>query len=182
MQKKNRVPQDKLYQLKPQLYSLSSVNYSFQDLLDLFKQHLGDYPGTLLQKPVAIEYLSLKENILLAYSIADPKNKYKEQIIEDTFEKSGIDLNHLSSIPLADLPLETILKVQLVTHFLCQTKIILLDNWIAKLPEEDMKEVTLFLKHICRQQGCAILIYTSNNTVMKQCDETIYLDSFLSVS
>ena len=182
MQKNDRQKHDTLHQLKPQLYSILSTNYSFQGLLDLFKQQLGDYPGTLLQKPVAINYLSIKENVLLAYSIAHPKNKSNERIIEDAFEEAGIDLNDLSSRSLTDLPLETVLKVQLITHFLCQTKIILLDNWVAKLSEDDVKELTLFLKRLCQQQQCTILIYTSNPAVAQRCEEILYLDSLLSVS
>lgn len=182
MQKNDRQKHNTLHQLKPQLYSILSTNYSFQEILDLFKQQLGKYPGTLLQKPVAINYLSIKENVLLAYSIAHPKNQSKERIIEDTFEDAGIDINYLSSIPLTDLPLESVLKVQLITHVLCQTKIILLDNWVTKLSEEDVKELTLFLKRICQQQQCTILIYTSHHAVAQQCEEILYLDSLLSVS
>ena len=182
MQMKNHTQLDKLHHLKPQLYSISSANYSFQNVLDLFKQQLGRYPGTLLQKPVALDYLTIKENVLLAYSIVYPKNKHKEQTLEDAFEEAGIDLNDLSSVPLADLSLETVLKVQLITHFLCQTKFILLDNWVTKLPEEDVQEIILFLKHICQQQQCTILIYTSNHAITQRCEENILLDSQLSVS
>ncbi|MBM6614406.1 hypothetical protein JTF06_05830 [Desemzia sp. RIT804] len=182
MQKKESIPQDKLQQLKPQLYAISSTKFPFQKVLELFKQQLGMYPGTLLQKPIVIDYLSVKENILLAYSIAYPKNKHKEQILEDAFEEVGIDLDDLSAIPLIDLSLETVLKIQLITHSLCHTKIILVDNWLSNLPEEDVKEITLFLKYICQQQKCTILIHTSNNTIVQKCDETIFLDPLLSVS
>lgn len=183
MSKKNHIIHDQLQQLKPQLYSISSDDYSFQEILDLFKQQLGEYPGTLLQKPIAVDYFNIKENILLAYSIARPKNKNKEQIIEDAFEEADIDLNDLDpTISLGDLPLEMILKIQFITHFLCQNKIILLDSWINKLPDEKIKEITLFFKQICQQQKCAILIYSSNHTIIQRCDETLYLDSLLSVS
>lgn len=178
MQQKNRTNQNVSDRLAPRLYSIPSMDYSFYEVLELMKQQLGEYPGTLLQKPVAVDYLSLKENILLAYSIVYPTHTHIEQTLEDAFEEEGIDLNDLSSIPLADLSLQAILKIQLITLFLCQIKVILLDDWVSDLPEEDARQIMLYLKRVCQERGCSILIYTSNPTIVKQCDETICLDNF----
>lgn len=176
MQRKQPTQYTQMSQLKPQLYALQAKQCTFSSILMFFKKSFGFYPGTLLTEPVAFGYLTIKENILLAYSIAHPKHRNKETFIMDELENSGVDIEYISTHHFSSLPLHTSLDMQLFIHYLCETKIILVEDWINDLPDDELKTFILLLKNLCYKQDVTVLINSTHEKVRERCDEILSLD------
>lgn len=178
MRKESSILEIQLPKLKAQLYAIQSGNYSFDTVLTLLKKRYGYYPGTLLKDPIAFDYLTIKENILLAYSIAYPKQRNKERTVMDVLENSGVDVEYISTHPFSALQLHSSLNMQLLIHYLCDTKIILVENWVSEMPDDELKSFILLLKNISYKKDVTILIDSNHERIKERCDEVLSLNDY----
>lgn len=167
-----------LPQLKAQLYAIQSDPYDFATVLSLLKKEYGFYPGTLLKYPVALDHLTIKENILLAYSIAHPKKRNKERIVMDLLENNGVDIDYISNHSFSALPMHSSLNIQLLIHYLCGTKIILVEDWINELSDYELTSFLLLLKNICSKQDVTVLIDSLHPRIKDRCDDILPLKDY----
>lgn len=165
--------------LKPQLYAIQLKPYDFETVLLLFKEKYGLYPGTLSKQPVVFDHLTIKENILLAYSIAHPKQRNKERTVIDLLENSGVDVDYISTHPFSDLPMHASLNMQLLIHYLCGTKLILVEDWVNELPDEELRSFLLLLKNVCLKQEVTILVDSSQSRIHSRCDQVLSLIDYI---
>lgn len=162
--------------MKPQVYAVQSEQFTFAEILTLIQKKIGYYPGTLLKNPIAFEHLTIIENILLAYSIAYPKKRNKEQEVIDLLESNDIDVDYISNQRFDSLSLHTSLNLQLCIHYLCNTKVILVGDWVNQLEAYELKSIILLLKNICHKQEITVLINTNDEKVQEYCDNVLRLD------
>lgn len=182
MRKKQTTKTMQHFKLKPKLYAIQTEKYDFSTSLVLLEKQLGFYPGTLLRNPIAFDHLTILENILWAYAIAHPKQRNKERIVTDMLEEHSIDIDFISNHSFHDLSLHTSLNMQLFIYFLCDTKVILVDDWLNHLPDYELNNMILLFKSICQKQDVTILLYTEDERVKARCDEFLFLDELYKKS
>lgn len=167
------------FKLKPQLYAVQTEKYDFSASLALLEKQFGFYPGTLLSNPIAFDHLTILDNILWAYAITHPKERNKKRIVIDLLEDNRVDIDFISNHSFNELSLQTSLNMQLFIHFLCNTKVILVDDWLSRFPDYELKSMILLFKSICQKQGIPILIHTNDERIKERCDDFLFLDEFI---
>lgn len=166
----------KLYTLFSEAEDLQSI---FSDVFNLMKKNTGTAPGTVLKESATLDHLSIKENFLLAVSLAYPRKRDADLLVSDALEE--LDISTLqANDPFSSLQLEKSIQLQLQINFICNKSIIIIDDWLENEPHSVQEEWLTLLKHLAKEKECTFIVLTTDNTIEALGDFTVSLEDFHS--
>lgn len=160
--------------LTPDTGKVSLVETNINSLKQSNKDHFrGNHIGHIFQQFNLINYLSVKENILLPTVINNKRKQYEAQNQE--FEKicQGLGIKELLDKKVSELSVGQQQRVAVARAFIGGPEIIIADEPTSALDEDNKNK---FIDELIKQSGDKTIIFVSHDkTLQKHFDRSINL-------
>lgn len=160
--------------LTPDTGKVSLVETNINSLKQSKKDHFrGNHIGHIFQQFNLINYLSVKENILLPTVINNKRKQYEAQNQE--FEKicQGLGIKELLDKKVSELSVGQQQRVAVARAFIGGPEIIIADEPTSALDEDNKNK---FIDELIKQSGDKTIIFVSHDkTLQKHFDRSINL-------
>lgn len=153
--------------IKPKtIYTFSAKQMELPSLMKQLKSQSGFFPGVFTKETTFIEYLTIRENMLVALSLAsDQPKRTLDLMVNEILEELNIP-DSLANQPFNTLSLELSLQLQLQLNVLCNKKIILVDDWLKYESESEKQDWLFLFRHFARTKGCSFILFTSDEKLL----------------
>lgn len=151
------------FSIKPKtIYSLSAKEVDFSILMKQFNRQLGFFPGVITKDETFIDYLTVRENMLLVLSLASNQMKRSlDLVVNEVLEELDIP-DSLADQPFKALPLNLSLQLQLRLNELCNKKVILVEDCFSFETASSKQDWLLSLRYYARTKGFSFILVTSD--------------------
>ncbi|SDQ16553.1 hypothetical protein LHA31_10880 [Carnobacterium viridans] len=156
-----------VFSIKPKtIYSLSAEEVDFPILMKQFNRQLGSFPGVITKNETFIDYLTVRENMLLVLSLASNQMKRSlNLVVNEVLEE--LDLSDaLADQPFKALPLNLSLQLQLRLNELCNKKVILVEDCFRFESASSKQDWLLSLRYYARTKDFSFILVTSDNQLL----------------
>lgn len=156
-----------LFLLKPKtIYTFLSVQMDLSSLMKQLNRQSGSFPGLITKDTAFIDYLTIRENMLVALSLTPcyPKRAL-DLIVNEVLEELQIP-DSLADQHVNVLPLNLSLKLQLRLIELCNKKVIIVDDWLSHESTSIKQDWLLLFREFARKTGCSFILFTSNEQLL----------------
>ncbi len=156
-----------LFSIKPKtIYSLSAKQVNFPTLMKQLNRQLGSFPGVITKDDTFIDYLTVRENMLLVLSLASNQMKRSlDLVVNELLEELDISDN-LADQPFKALPLTLSLQLQLRLNELCNKKVILVEDYFSFDSASSKQDWLLSLRYHARTKGFSFILVTSDDQIL----------------
>ncbi|MER2175592.1 MAG: hypothetical protein ABS911_13010 [Carnobacterium sp.] len=156
-----------VFSIKPKtIYSLSAKEVDFSILMKQFNRQLGSFPGVITKDETFIDYLTVRENMLLVLSLASNQMKRSlDLVVNEVLEELAIS-DTLADKPFKALPLSLFLQLQLRLNELCNKKVILVEDCFSFDSASSKQDWLLSLRYYARTKGFSFILVTSDDQIL----------------
>lgn len=156
-----------VFSIKPKtIYSLSAKEVDFPMLMKQFNRQLGSFPGVITNNETFIDYLTVRENMLVVLSLASNQMKRSlDLVVNEVLEELNIS-DVLADQPFKTLPLNLSLQLQLRLNELCNKKVILVEDCFSFETASSKQDWLLSLRYYARTKDFSFILITSDNQIL----------------
>lgn len=155
------------FSIKPKtIYSLSAKEVDFSILMKQFNRQLGSFPGVITKDKTFIDYLTVRENMLLFLSLAsDQMKRSLDLVVNEVLEELDIS-DALADQTFKVMPLHLFLQLQLRLNELCNKKVILVEDCFSFDSASLKQDWLLSLRYYARTKGFSFILVTSDHQLL----------------
>lgn len=156
-----------LFLVEPKtIYTFLSMQMDLSSLMKQLNRQSGSFPGLITKDTTFIDYLTIRENLLVALSLA-PNNSKRDLdlIVDEVLEELQIP-DSLADQHFDVLPVNLSLRLQLRLTALCNKKIILVDDWLSYESPTAKQDWLLLFREFTRKTGCSFILFTPNEQLL----------------
>lgn len=156
-----------LFSIQPKtIYSLPANEVEFSSLMKQFNKQLGSFPGIITKDETFIDYLTVRENMLLILSLAsDQMKRSLDLVVSEVLEELDIS-DSLANQPAKALSLTLSLQLQLRLNELCNKKVILVEDCFNFDSHSSKQDWLLSIRYYARTKGFSFILVTSDNQIL----------------
>ena len=147
------------------------VFYKDQDLKNIDKDiYIANNVGIIFSQHNLLEGSRAVDNIILAISVSNRKDKNKRKIAYETLEEVGIN-NIKANTSISKLSDEEKYRVSIARAMVNNPDIIILDEPVINLHEESQNDISKMLLRKSKEEGKTIIIMSSTYKFSLHADE-----------
>ncbi|WP_245792812.1 hypothetical protein [Carnobacterium alterfunditum] len=156
-----------LFLIRPKtIYTFLSVQMDLASLMKQLNRQLDSFPGLISKDAVFIDYLTIRENMLVILSLTpDHPKRALDLVVTEVLEELQIS-DSLADQHFNVLPLNLFLKLQLRLASLCNKKVILVDDWLDHESASAKQDWLLLFRGFVRNTDCSIIFFTSDEQLL----------------
>ena len=156
-----------LFQLSQKtIYTFSTEQMSLSSLMKQVKAQTGTFPALITTDDVFIDYLTVRENMLVALSLAPNQPKRTTAfLVNELLEELNIS-ESLAKQPFTALSIKQYIQLQLQIALMCHKKMIIIDDWLKQETTVDRQEWLLLFRHFVRTTECSFILATSDEKIL----------------
>lgn len=149
--------------IKPKtIYTFLANPFEQLSLISRLNGQLGYFPHLLAEDTNFIDYLSIRENMLVVLSLAPNQTKRKlNLVVSEVLEELKIP-DYLANQPFSALPVKLSIHLQLKLIVLCNRKVILVDHWLSHESASNKQDWLFLFREFARTTSCSFIILTSD--------------------
>ncbi len=153
--------------IKPKtIYTFLANQLEQPSLIRRLNRQLGYFPSLLAKDTTFIDYLTIRENMLIILSLAPNQTKRRlDLVVNEVLEELQIP-DSLANQPFSALPLTLSIQLQLTLTILCNKKVILVDNWLSHESASNKQDWLFLFREFSRTHGCSFIIFTSDEKLL----------------
>ena len=156
-----------LFLLSPKtIYTVSTEQMSLLSLMKQIKAQTGTFPGLMTTDDVFIDYLTVKENMLVALSLAPNQPKRTTAfLVNELLEELNIS-ESLAKQSFTALSMKQYIQLQLQIALMSHKKVIVIDDWVRHETTFARQEWLLLFRHFARTTACSFIFATSDEQIL----------------
>lgn len=165
------------YLIKPKtIYTFLANPLEQPSLISGLNGQLGYFPHLLSKDTTFIDYLTVRENMLVILSLAPNQTKRTlDLVVSEILEEMKIP-DYLANQPFSALPVILSIQLQLKLTVLCNKKVILVDHWLSQESASNKQDWLFLFREFARTNDCSFIILTSDARLLP-IDNLLKMDS-----